>query len=320
MIKPSYFAKIGLSVCAVSVWAAAFAQDSNVLHPIDQIEHLLKKEHFEIFRIRDLRFTGDITKRAILKFPGNQMIQVKWKRSAEGGWTTNNEPRYEIAAYKLQKLFLDPLEYVVPPTAARALPLSQYQKIEDQVTPTFKNTQDVVYVLQYWLEKVSMDDIYDKKRFDSDSTYAKHLGNMNILSYLIEHKDSNRGNFLISTDPNNPRVFAVDNGFSFESPHSNRGEDWRKIRLKRLPKKAIDRLRTVTRDTLDQVLAVVAQFELQSGFLRAVEPTAKINKKRGVHHEGSVIQFGLTEFEIAGLERRLKRLLDRVDSGNIKTF
>jgi hypothetical protein len=58
---------------------------------------------------------------------------------------------------------------------------------------------------------------------------------MNILSYLIEHKDSNVGNFLISKDATNPRVFAVDNSYAFGSPESDRGHDWRFIRVKRLP-------------------------------------------------------------------------------------
>ncbi len=321
MRKSRLLAKVILSSAAVTIFSqVAFSQDSNILQPIDEIEQKLKNEQFEVFRIRDLRFEGDITKRAILRFPENQMLQVKWKRSAEGGWAINNEPRYEIAAYELQKLFLSPSEFVVPPTVARALPVSQYQNIEKHVSPTFKNTKDVIYVLQYWLEKVSMDNIYDKKRFESDTTYARHFANMNILSYLIEHKDANRGNVLISSDPNNPRVFVVDNGFSFESPESNRGDTWRKIRVKRLPKKTVDRLRQINREDLENSLAVVAQFEWQDGLLKLVEPTAKMNKKRGVHHSGNIIQFGLTKFEISGLERRLKKLLGRVDSGKLKTF
>jgi hypothetical protein len=298
----------------------AFGEDSNILYPIDEIEQMLKHQYFDIFRISGSRFKEDLTKRAILKFPVNKMVQVKWKRSAEDGWQTNNEPRYEIAAYEIQKLFLDPDEFIVPPTAARVLPISQYKRIEPGASPTFRGTQDVIYVLQYWLERVSTDDIYDKKRFESDLTYAKHLANMNILAYLIDHKDSNKGNFLISTDPDNPRVFAVDNGFAFESPKSKRGTYWRKIQVKKLPKKTVDRLRGISRQDLDEKLGVVAQFEMNNRTLNLVESTAKLDKHQGVHRSGNIIQFGLREREIDGVARRLNKLLEQVDSGKIKTF
>ncbi|MFQ5754296.1 MAG: hypothetical protein ACE5HI_20100, partial [bacterium] len=253
----------------------AIAQDNNILQPIAEIERRLKFEPFEIFRFRDSRFEGDITKRAILKCPDGIYIQCKWKRAAKGGYANNNEPRYEIAAYELQKLFLDPDDYVVPPTVGRSLPLGQYLTIEPYVEPTFKNTSSVFFVLQYWLEEVSADNILDKKRFKADSTYARHLGDMNILSYLIEHKDSNIGNFLISTDPDNPRVFVVDNSLAFSSPKSDRGYEWKKIRVKRLPAKTIDRLRKIQKADLERTLGVVANYEIKNGQL--IPATAAAN-------------------------------------------
>ncbi len=322
MSKTHSIFKTTLVIGMVAAFAlTAFGQDSNILHPIDQIEQMFKYEYFEIFRIRGSRYKNDLTKRAILKFPGTKMVQVKWKRAAESGWAINNEPRYEIAAYELQKLFLDPEEFVVPPTVARALPVSQYQGIERGVSPTFEDTHDVIYVLQYWLEKVGVDNIHDKKRFKADLTYARHLANMNILAYLINHKDSNKGNFLISTDLNNPRVFAVDNGFAFETPgESNRGNEWREIRVKKLPKKTVARLRGISREDLDQKLGVVAQFEMNNGFLNLVESTSKLEKGKGVHKTANIVQFGLTKSEIGGVAHRLKKLLEQLDSGKIKTF
>src|SRR5688500_11840023 len=43
-------------------------------------------------------------------------FRAKWKPSAEMGEGFNNQPRKELAAHELQKLFLEPHEYVVPPT------------------------------------------------------------------------------------------------------------------------------------------------------------------------------------------------------------
>ncbi|MFQ6113772.1 MAG: hypothetical protein ACE5NG_06735, partial [bacterium] len=105
--------------CTLFLPFQAIAQDSNILLPIEEIEQRLTYEPFEIFRFRDSRFRGDITKRVILRYFDGTVIQVKWKRSERGGWAPNNEPRYEVAAYKLQKLFLNPEEFVVPPTVVR---------------------------------------------------------------------------------------------------------------------------------------------------------------------------------------------------------
>ncbi|MFQ5707737.1 MAG: hypothetical protein ACE5HO_09830 [bacterium] len=305
---------------SLAVLLPVFAQDSNIRLPIEEIEQRMMYQPFEIFRFRDARFEGDITKRGILRWPDGTVMQVKWKRSAPGGWAVNNQPRYEIAAYELQKLFLDPQEYVVPPTCGNSLPLAQYREIEPDVKPTFKNTDSVFFVLQYWLEEVTQGKIYDKKRFKSDSTYARHLGNMNILSYLIKHNDSNVGNFLISTDPANPRVFAVDNGLAFGNLESNRGVEWRRIRVKRLPLKTVDRLRTVAEEDLTQTLGVVAQFEIKEGRLMPAQPTENLNPNKGVRVSKRFIQFGLTRSEIRGVSDRMRKLLKRVDSGKIKTF
>ena len=49
------------------------------------------------------------------------VLGVKWARTPPGGRTLNNQPQYEIAAYRLQKMFLDPPHYVVPPTVMRLM-------------------------------------------------------------------------------------------------------------------------------------------------------------------------------------------------------
>ena len=49
--------------------------------------------------------------------PEEQLIlKAKWKRAPWMGEGINNSPRREIGAYAAQKLFLQPWEYVVPPT------------------------------------------------------------------------------------------------------------------------------------------------------------------------------------------------------------
>jgi len=318
-MNPSPAAKM-LLVLSLGATLRLYGQDGNFTLPVPEIERRLRHEPLEIFRFRNSRFEGDITKRVILKWRDGSFMQVKWKRAPAGGWGTNNEPRYEIAAYKLQQLFLDPENYVVPPTVARTLPLDQYHAIDKAGEPTFKNSSSVLFVLQYWLENVTADDVFDKKRFNSDSTYARHLSNMNVLSHLIDHKDANIGNFLKSTDPKNPRVYAVDNSLAFASPESNRGFEWRKLRVNRLPKQTVERLQHIDLEMLRQSLDVVAQLEIRDGLLMVVEATAAIDPDQGVRQEENVVQFGLTAFEIKNVNERLQKLLKMVQSNKIKIF
>lgn len=295
------------------------ASDENFTLPVKEIEEKLTRENFEVLQMRGARFENDATKRALLKFD-NALIQVKWKKAARGGQAVNNQPRYELAAYELQKLFLEPEDYVVPPTAVRCLPMGRYPKTESQASPTFKNTSYVFFALQYWLENVSNKFKFDKKRFKSDPTYARFIGNLNIFTYLIKHSDSNVGNFLISVAPSDPRVFVVDNGLAFGDIVSDRGFVWRNIRVKRLPNETIERLRNITQADLENSLGVVAQFGAVDGHLIPTLATQNLNGKKGVRQKDGVIQFGLTSREIKRVYSRLKKLLQRVDSGKIKTF
>lgn len=302
--------------------------DSNIIHPVADIERKLR---FEIFQLREiaefsqLRFQAKLAKvklpkRVILKFADGTEMKVKWKTVERGGKAFNNQPRYEIAAYEFQKLFLRPAEYVVPPTVGRCLHVQQYRSIEPDAKPTFRNTNDVFFVLQYWLSNVSHEGIFDKQRFQSDSVYARYFANMNLFSYLIKHSDSNVGNVLISTDPHNPRVFAVDNGIAFGKAESDRGTEWQELRVKRLPKAAVERLRGITHQEIERTLGVVAQFEIKYGQMVAVESTENLNPQKGIRQQDGVLQFGLTEKEINGIVSRLEQLLSRLDSGKIQTF
>ncbi len=69
---------------------------------------------------------GDITLQADVSFGGAPPLRVKLRKAEPGADSFNNVPRYDLAAYELQKLFLDPAEYVVPPTALRMVPLADF--------------------------------------------------------------------------------------------------------------------------------------------------------------------------------------------------
>lgn len=298
------------------------AQDANVLLPIDSIETLLRVAPFQILASQGTRFgdSRDRTQRVTLSFADSALIAAKWAEAPIGGEAFNNEPRYEMAAYEVQKLFLEPKDYVVPPTIMRSFPLEWYKAHIGKAQPTFSGTTSVLVLLQYWLFNVTADSVWNKDRFARDTAYARHFADLNILTYLIHHNDSNLGNLLISADASNPRVFAVDNGLAFGSQASDRGTKWHNLLIKRLPKATVARLRTIKQADLDRLL-VLAQFQIGADdALMPVPATAPDNRNGGVTRQHDVIQFGLTAREVNGLQHRLQKLLKDVDAGKITVF
>ena len=142
---------------------------------------------------------GDITLKADVSFGDAPPLRVKLRKAEPGADTFNNVPRYDLAAYELQKLFLDPPEYVVPPTALRMMPLADFAKYSPDVAADVPVRRTRCWpCVQYWLSDIKVvADVYDPARFASDPVYARHIGQLNVLTYLIEHRDSNVGNFLI---------------------------------------------------------------------------------------------------------------------------
>jgi hypothetical protein len=301
--------------------ARAAAQDGNYIMRVDSIEARLANGTLNIIDFRGSRAQGDRTQRVTVMFPDSMVMVAKLAKAPVNGSAFNNEPRYELGAYEIQRLFLDPDDFVVPPTVLRAEPLAWLRQHDNSAEATFSQAANsVVVILQYWLLQVSPENIHDRNRERSDSVYARHLGNFNIFTYLIRHNDSNVGNFLISGNQEKPRVFSVDNGLAFESEISDRGYVWRNIRVERLPRATIERLRTITPERLREALGVLAQFEIRAGQLIAVEKTANLDANRGVRRSGTSVQFGLRESEIRGVESRLRNLLKDVDEGKIRVF
>lgn len=310
-----------LTLVCVGAPAGAAAQDFNFTLPVGEIESRLRDQDFTILDWRGSRAPGDRTNRVALAFPDELVFVAKWATAPANASTFNNEPRFEVAAYELQKLFLDEAEYVVPPTLMRAFPITFVKEQVPQIEPTFREARGSVLVaLQYWLIGVKPDDFWNPQRARTDSVYARHIGNFNILTHLIRHHDANVGNFLISDHAENPRVFSVDNGVAFSAPISNRGHMWRDLQVRRLPRHTVERLRTITREDLDRLLGVLAEFEIHDDALLVVPPGPNISPGRGVRRTADRIQLGLTAQEIGGVENRIRQLLGRVDGGRIEVF
>jgi len=297
------------------------SQDRNIGMPAARIEAYLRDSVLKPVASEGSRFKGDRTEHVLLSFNEATAIEVKWAVAPTGGEAFNNQPRYEAAAYELQKLFLDDRDYVVPPTVLRMVPQSVFAASSGlKGQPTFEDSPAVLVALQYWTMDVTPDGVFDPKRADRDSVYARHLGDLNILTYLIRHMDANKGNMLISADSANPRLFAVDNGVAFASKPSNRGTDWQKMRVDRVPAATAARLRSINEASLTTALGVVAQFERRGDDYVSTPAGPNLDADKGIRRKGSTLQIGLTSYEIEGVRDRLKSLVKDIDRGRIKTF
>lgn len=298
----------------------SLSKEVNIDRSITAIENFLNHDTIEINTPKGIRSKEDKAKWTFIKTANGDFMRVKIKVASRGGSSPNNEPRYELAAYKFQQFFLDSSEYVVPPSVIRPFSIDQYKKYDPRVKPTFKRTNAVICLLQYWLQNVSTKNVLDLERFEMDSLYAKHFANLNLFTYLIRHSDSNEGNFLISTIPDNPRIFSVDNGLAFGDHYSKLGFKFRKLIVKQFPKTTVDRLKQLSYSELVEALSVVAQFKISEGNLIAVPPTKPINVNKGVRRSADIIQFGLTQHEIHDIWLRLESLLKQFNTNKLQTF
>lgn len=266
-----------------------------------------------------------------LRFEDGMVLRVKWKTAPpKSGEGFNNSPRKELAAYEVQKLFLEPEDYVVPTTAVRCIPLERFRGVEPDAEPSFDGTRCVFGAFSLWLEDVrpaEQDDTIprptpaqpfrvNESRFHEDSRYAESIGNVNLLGILIDHRDGRRANFLLSADEDEKRVYAIDNGISFGGlVYNYLVPNWNHLRVPALPEDSLERLLELAgRDVL--ALGVMAELRAdEGGVLRPAEPGPNLDPETGTRVGDGVVQLGLSREEIQALAARLNRLLQDVETG-----
>lgn len=251
--------------------------------------------------------------------------ELKWKfKKMVPGWldSFNTSFRKEIAAYEVQKFFLDPEDYVVPTALPICVSRERYLKVIGYAAASLEGTDCVLGLASTWLVNVTVPDrLYDESRFLEDPTYAYYMSNFNILTYLIQHRDARVGQFLVSKDDKRRQVFSIDNGISFGFwPYNFFITQWDTIHLPALRKDSIDRLRKIQRQHLNR-LGVVAQMEKdENGILQPVPPGENMNPKNGATYIDGTLQFGLTTSDLDDLWERIQSLIAEVDAGNIQVF
>jgi hypothetical protein len=325
-LRPALLAKIARSLVIAAVvagaprTAVADPLPRNWPLPPSELQRRFEREPFTITEVESVGAASTGAVKLELRFADGKAIDVKWKAVREDAldhW--NNSPRRELAAYRIQQLFLDEHDYVVPTCALRCIPLDAYGPIRTDASPTLENTRCVLGLLSVWLKDVDAPEpFFDRERFARDAPYARGLADLNLLTYLIDHRDGKRTNLLTSTDASDPRSFSVDNGISFESfPWNMEATNWNELHVPWLRKQSVDRLRRVDAARLAE-LGVVAELAAdENGILQLTQPSANTTPHHGVRLKDGWIQLGLTGAGIAEVRKRIEKLLRRVDEGEI---
>ncbi len=252
-----------------------------------------------------------------------KQFRVKWKPMPAGTLEEyNNRARKQIAAYEVQKLFLDAEDWLVPTVVTHCVPLPKYVRETGGGSPTLAGTNCVLGTASIWLQNVTPEEnLYDEARFVSDPVYAYYMSNFNILTYLIDHSDPKRSNFLVSKEPERRQVFSVDNDLAFGETFRNIfPSPWHVIFVAALRKDSIDRLRALQREDLER-LGVVSQLERDGRRVLVNVPLGEnLSPNKGVRKSSEKVQLGLTKAEIDGVWKRMQKLIARVDDGEIPVF
>lgn len=257
-----------------------------------------------------------------LRFTDGEDVEVKWKPVPAGldGW--NNSPRKDLAAYEVQRLFLDPANYVVPATVLRCLSPEEFKSAGRRVRPNVEDATCELGEIGLWLHGVHIPEhVYDPELFASDPVYAGHLADMNLLTYLIKHQDGRSGNFVLANDPANRRAYSIDNGIAFGARvHNFFVENWNELRVPALRAASIERLRAAPPESFDALAVVVELKRDANGALQPAAITPSRKPGDGIYLGDGVLQLGLDREEIEDLKERRKDLLEDVSAGKIETF
>lgn len=266
---------------------------------------------------------GGVTgaRRLALRFEDGVEIEVKWKPVPSGMDGFNHSPRKGIAAYQVQRLVLDPPDHPIPTTVLRCIPIESFG---DALRPE-SNPEGSACVLgeaELWLHDVHCPKrIYEPEHFARDPVYAGHVADLNLVTYLIDHRDGRSNNFLASNDPSGRRVYSIDNGIAFDPILFNYFvRNWNSIRVPALRRAPIERLRSLAPGALDSLAVGVEMRRGVDGIFRHAPRTAPRAPGAGVFFDGETLQLGLTASEIEHLRERIAELLEDVDGGDLRLF
>ena len=261
---------------------------------------------------------------------GQQVVfRVRWRAQSTAGLI--NEPRKELAAYAVQKLFLSDEELVAPPTVALCLPLADYRRFEPTAAPTFEHIDCVLGFASYWLEGVEdvgaaqksgtlhqSAGLWDPQLFETDPVYRNSVSDANVFTYLINHGDAHEKQFMIEHTQRGLRTYVVDNSIAFlsiKNPMMVVREDWSQIQIPSIPQSLVTRLKALTVAQL-RALSSIVELEKSGRLLLPSDPHLERIPSDGhpMSWQGSRLRIGLSNQEIELVTARIRELLQRPEA------
>lgn len=243
-------------------------------------------------------------------------LTVKWKPVRDEGCDSfNNTPRKEIAAFQVQRWFLDPQDYTVPPVRMHCLPVEEVQRFDEGAEPQVDGTDCVLGAVSLWLDDLTVpEELWTPRRFYRDPVYAWHMANLNLFTYVVRHRDGAPPNLPVSADPDNPRVYAIDNGMSFGGAiHNIFAKNWDELEVPALRAEAIERLRAVGEQEIEALSEVTL-------LVKRGDTIVEVPTGTEVPEGTWSRSLGLDDRERGAITTRIEELLQRVDAGEIRTF
>jgi hypothetical protein len=256
--------------------------------------------------------------------PGGARLRFRAKWRALSTAHGLNDPRKEVIAYEVQKLVLEPDDFVVPPARSHCFELAAYkQRVDAKAVETFPRTGCIFGTLSYWLEGAeTSSQVLDRELFRTDPIYRRTLADTNLLLYLVSNGDTHQDQFVSLRGDTGRRIYCVDFTISlstYKNPTLSFEEDWSNLHVPLVPSH-VERLRQISDERLN-ALAVVERHERSGNRLlrRPATRNTPPHPRAGLVWTNDELRIGITGEELELLRERLKTLVARVERGEPAT-
>lgn len=270
-------------------------------------------------------------------------FRVKWR--ALSTTSRANSPRKEVVSYFVQRLFLEPQDYVYPPTRSRCFELEHYRDVVDPTAePSFpEQSPCVLGTVSYWLDRGKpfadswwrRERVFSREAFQSDPVYRRTAADVNLLAVLTLNGDTHSGNFVRvpTRSSGGQRLYLVDGSMSF-TPVRNVAirpeDDFSTLIVPALREQSIARLIGLDTDDLDALFAVERLVpkgeQLVSETVtsdRGITPSPEgLRWQKCLPDQNCELQLmvGMTPWEKMLLENELWHLKSRISMRQVPTF
>ncbi|MDQ3034203.1 MAG: hypothetical protein M3Y87_17475 [Myxococcota bacterium] len=307
---------------------------SSACRPPREVEESLRSDALAIIGCRQT--SGAQGAVALTVREGDVVLEAKWRpASSASAW---NDPVAELAAHHVQRLVLEPADYVVPPAASHCYDAEQEARWLASAAPV-EDMGCVLGYLSYWLTgsvtlvEARRDGIvpaphgvwsadpalYDAARFVGQSrAERRNLAHLNVVAFLVRNGDAHAAQFVVYREP--LHLFLVDNSVAFSAerrPAMRDRQDFSELVVPAIPADTAER---VSRLGWEEVSALmrIEEYERQHGRWRRVPPGPLLEGGREhVRRVGDRVQVGLSEADARGVMQRVRVLQRAIESGAI---